>query len=275
VEEKDEKRIFAIAKWHPYIFIMRFHLNYHIQRFKRGLFARLALAHPGFISMLPTHAPLKKITPPKKGRGTTLVVFLPGIGDLAEDFIRKGIVDDMRLHGIKADAVAIDAHYGYYARELIFERITHDVIEWGRREGYQQIWLAGVSLGGFGAALYAARHTMHVEGLVLFAPYLGTKKLIDEISEAGSIAQWEPGDIPETDYARFLWAWLKRQHLQQEAALPIYLAYGTGDKFATANRLLSESMPSDRVITLEGGHNWPTWRRLWHLLLPRWKILVK
>lgn len=251
---------------------MRAHLIHHYHRFRRGLFARLALTHPGFVSMLPAHGPLRRIAAGETGGDSTLVVFMPGIGDLAEDFIRNGIVEDMRLHGIRADAVAIDAHYGYYARETIFERITDDVVEWGRRKGYRRIWLAGVSMGGFGAALYAARHPMHLEGLVLFAPYLGDKPLIEEIRQAGGIAVWEPGQVSEKDYARSLWVWIKHRQAQaQEDKLPIYLAYGSGDKFAPANQLLSECLPGAQVITVEGGHNWPTWRKLWRTLLPRWK----
>lgn len=251
---------------------MRYHLEYRYRRFKRGLVSRLALAHPGFVTMLPAHEPLRKLAFREAGKSSTLVVFLPGIGDLAEDFLRNGIVKDMRLHGIKADAVAIDAHYGYYARETIFERITDDVVEWGRKKGYRRIWLAGVSMGGFGAALYAARHATHVEGLLLFAPYLGDKPLIEEIRQAGGIAEWEPGDVSERDYARSLWAWIKHRHVQrQEEALPIYLAYGRGDKFAPANLLLSESLPDTQVITIKGRHNWPTWKKLWRDLLPRWK----
>src|SRR5690606_4896034 len=154
------------------------------------------------------------------------------------------------------------------ARETIFERLTDDVVEWGRRKGYARIWLAGVSLGGFGAALYAARHAMHVDGLVLFAPYLGERPLIEEIRQAGGIAQWEPGHVSERDYARSLWAWIR---YRKDDTLPIYLAYGSGDKFAPANQLLSESLPPTQVVTVKGGHNWPTWKKLWRELLPRWQ----
>lgn len=251
---------------------MHAQLSYRFHRFKRGLFARLALLHPGFVSLLSTGSPLRRFH--EMGKGRTLIVFLPGIGDMAEDFIKNGIVEDMRMQGVQADAVMVDAHYGYYVKETFFERVTVDVVQWARKKGYESIWLAGVSLGGFGAALYAARHRTHIQGLVLFAPYLGTKTLIDEIRRAGGLAQWEPGTIPDKDYARYLWAWLQQRAVRNEE-LPIYLAYGRSDKFAPANQLLSESLPDNQVITLAGGHNWPTWKKLWRALLPSWKERVR
>lgn len=239
------------------------------------MLARLALLHPRLGTLIPTPAPLKKVIARKGRESGVLIVFLPGIGDLAEDFIRRGILEDMHLNGVMVDAIAIDAHYGYYAKKLIFERITADVIEWGRENGYSRIWLAGISLGGYGAALYAARHAGQVEGLILFAPYLGPNTLIEEIREAGGLKRWDPGEVHASDHARYLWSWLKFQRGAPEPSLPIYLAYGAQDKFAEANQLFSENIASNRVVLLQGGHNWATWKRLWHALLPQWKRDLK
>ncbi len=35
-----------------------------------------------------------------------------------------------------------------------------------------------------------------------------------------------------------------------------------GPYFASAHRVLAAQLPSDRVFTAAGGHDWGTWRRL-------------
>ena len=250
---------------------MQSHFIYHGRRLHRSLSARLALLNPGFRRLLPPSAPLKTIDYPGDAQSKTLVVFLPGIGDLAEDFHRKGMIDAMRSHGISADAIAVDAHYGYYADKSIFERLTSDVIMQGRDAGYEQIWLAGISLGGLGATLYAAHHAANIDGLVLFAPYLGEDNLIEEIIGAGGLQQWNPGSTPTKDYQRILWSWVKRNVTPDGATLPVYLGYGTEDKFARANQLLSHNIPQQNVLAIPGAHDWRTWLTVWEGLLPHWK----
>src|SRR3569832_2314748 len=107
---------------------MRSSFNYRFERLKRGMIARMAMLSPRFAALLKTNAPLARIAYPDEEQSTTLIVFLPGIGDLAEDFERRGFIAEMRRHGIKADALAIDAHYGYYASRAIHDRLTQDVI---------------------------------------------------------------------------------------------------------------------------------------------------
>lgn len=207
-------------------------------------------------------------------RSNSLIIFLPGIDDLAEDFERRGFIDDMRRHGITADAVAVDAHYGYYASRAIHSRITEDVVVSARDAGYEQIWLAGISLGGFGAASYAALHSSHISGLLLFAPYLGGAKIVREISTAGGASLWQPGTVDTGDYQRALWAWLKQTLAENNSNLPIYLGYGERDMFRNANALLAGLLPTDQVYSIPGGHNWRTWRQLWQMVLPQWKTAI-
>jgi pimeloyl-ACP methyl ester carboxylesterase len=250
---------------------MGFPLNYHLRKLKRGALARLAILSRRFDPLLKTEAPLVRIEYLGSTHTRNLVIFLPGIGDVAEDFERSGFIEEMRRHRIAADAVAVDAHYGYYASRAIHARIAEDVIDWARAAGYKRIWLAGISLGGFGAISYAALHHSHIDGLLLFAPYLGDPALIGEIAAAGGVGRWEPGAIEEDDYQRALWAWLKEHVSRDKHSLPIYLGYGESDIFAKANALLAELLPGERVYLISGRHDWRTWKRLWHAMLPKWK----
>jgi hypothetical protein len=49
----------------------------------------------------------------------------------------------------------------------------------------------------------------------------------------------------------------------------VYLAYGVQDDFAEADGLLAEVLPDDQVFFTEGGHDWPTWLRLWKSILQK------
>ncbi|WP_194721459.1 alpha/beta fold hydrolase [Noviherbaspirillum malthae] len=249
---------------------MRSYLHYHLKRLKRGLLARMALWSHRAGAMLGMEQTLPKLEFRLRPGQRDVIVFFPGIGDIAEDFDRRGFIREMERQGITADAMAVDAHYGYYAARTIHHRITDDVIASARRTGYRRIWLAGISLGGFGVASYAALHSSRLAGIILLAPYLGPPALIAEIAAAGSLAAWEPGQIEAPDHQRQLWAWF-RQRLTQEKGtrLPIYLGYGRQDMFAAANRLLADALPAERVFLLSGGHNWRTWRRLWRTMLSR------
>lgn len=247
---------------------------YRIRRLKRSMLAKLALFSPLFGPLLPAATPLVKLEYRSVTQSNALIIFLPGLGDLAEDFERRGVIDDMLRYGIAADAIAVDAHFGYYASEVVVERMTNDVIAAAHEAGYEEIWLAGISLGGFGAATYASHHALHIDGLLLLAPYLGSDTLIEEITEAGGINNWEPGPVRKGDHQRALWAWFKR-HFAHGRGPQIYLGYGTSDKFARANALLANSLPQDHVFAVSGGHDWRTWKKIWQMFLEKWKTPIR
>ncbi|MGH7231379.1 MAG: alpha/beta fold hydrolase [Nitrospiraceae bacterium] len=202
-------------------------------------------------------------------RGRRLIVLLPGIDDTKEDYEFHGFAEPVQRRGLSVDLVAVDAHYGYYANRTVLERLKHDVIAPARDKGYREIWLAGISLGGLGALLYAREHPGDIAGIVALAPFLGDSRIIEEISGAGGVRQWLSGDPIKNDYQRSLWAWLKRYEHPAPGLPDLYLAYGDRDKFAHGHRLLSELLPLDHVLQTRGTHNWTTWKRLWEQFLAR------
>jgi pimeloyl-ACP methyl ester carboxylesterase len=104
---------------------------------------------------------------------STLLVLLPGIHDPIDEFETHGFIDAVRQTEQPCDLVSVDAHYGYYDAGTIVERLHQDVIIPAQQAGHSDIKLVGISLGGYGALLYANRHTSEVNTLVLVAPYLG------------------------------------------------------------------------------------------------------
>jgi len=244
---------------------------FHARRYSGFAAAALAAAIllGGCAFLRPTPAPLRTLDL-RVGSGRparTLVVLLPGRFDSPEDFSRAGFAELAARAGAAVDLVAVDAHLGYYRNRTVVDRLREDVIAPARGR-YDQIWLAGISLGGTGALLYTVEHPEDVSGILLLAPFLGEEAVVDEIVAAGGPRRWAPPDpLPGEDFQRRLWAWLKRYQEGSEGQIPLYLGWGVRDDFAPANAVLGGLLPADRVYTAEGGHGWKAWTALWEKFL--------
>jgi pimeloyl-ACP methyl ester carboxylesterase len=240
------------------------------RRLQRAMASRLALVSPRGLALLPCATPIGSIAHPAARRTERLIVFLPGIGDIAEDFEARGFIAAIGEHPLHADAVAVDAHYGYYARRSVIDRLAHDVVLPARQRGYHDIWLVGISMGGMGALSYAMHHPQHLARVVLLAPYLGDARLTREIAEARNLPRRRAHETSAEEHMRRVWDWVKRYD-QDPALLPqLYLGYGTRDRFAGANALLARHLSPENVVALSGGHDWRTWTRLWNAFLAQW-----
>jgi hypothetical protein len=175
------------------------------------------------------------------GRAAAALVLLPAARARPEDFMAHGFVDAVRSRGLALDLVLPDAHADLYLDDAIAERLESEVMAPLRAEGYGALWLAGISLGGMGSIAYACRHRGGAHGVLLLAPFLGLPAENREPELLGELSQ---GPMPE-----------------------IFLGYGAQDRYARASALLARRLHADRVTTLDGGHDWPTWRRLWDAML--------
>ncbi|MCK5360209.1 MAG: alpha/beta hydrolase [Gammaproteobacteria bacterium] len=122
----------------------------------------------------------------------TLIIFLPGVRDNKQDFIDKGLFSRLQQSGIKVDMVAADLHLAYLENNTSVQRLHEDIILPARSNGYKKVWLVGISLGGLNALLYQKNRPEDICGLVLLSPYLGEKKISNEIIQAGGIVKWQP-----------------------------------------------------------------------------------
>ena len=163
--------------------------------------------------------------------------------------------------------IAVDAHLAYYYNGTIVDRLREDVIAPARRR-YDHIWLAGISIGGTGALLYASRHPEDVDGLVVLAPFLGDDKVIAEIAKAGGPRAWSlAAPLPADDFQHRLWVWLRQYGEAGKPPLPVFLGYGRSDSFAGANGMMGRLLDPARVFTAPGGHGWRAWNDLWDQVL--------
>jgi pimeloyl-ACP methyl ester carboxylesterase len=223
----------------------------------------------GCAALRPTPVPMEMVRYEHPGvqRPGCLLVFLPGRWDRARQYDTAQFVRAVRDAGIRADMVAVEAHYGYYARRTVLARLRADVIAPAIDQGYTEIWLVGVSMGGLGALLYVRDYPDDITGVVALAPFLGDADVITEIRAAGGVQHWHPATVAPGDYQRALWGWLQAYLAGPEGRADLYLGYGQQDHFAPAHQLLATGLPATRVFTHPGGHDWQTWRHLWEAFL--------
>lgn len=239
-------------------------LSFVLKQVLRFVGAAAGLLSSACSHLSPTPQPIPTLAYPlaQHTRAETLVVFLPGRGGSMQDFARHGFIEKMRAAGIKADALAVDAHLGYYYRRSIITRLEQDVLKPAREQGYRRIVVVGISLGGLGALLCVRDVPNLVDGLVLISPYLGKRtEFFDQIQRAGGPAAWSVGRPAGSGVVDDeIWTFLG----QHSATLPpTYLCLGTEDYLRAGQNLLSELLPSSHVISLPGAHNWKTWQKLW------------
>ncbi len=208
--------------------------------------------------------PLTSVNYPRRAdeRARCLMVFLPGAGDVGRAFEAEGFVQLVRDSGLSVDLVAADATFAYYGKKAAFDRIRLDVVQPARAKGYAQTWVAGISMGGMGALLFARKEPELVDGVVAFAPYLGDLDLQREIEASGGLVWWSPPAGALHNYQRDLWRWLKELSDGSRRRPSLYLAYGEQDGMSPAHRALEQALPQNRVFHAPGGHEWPVWRAL-------------
>jgi pimeloyl-ACP methyl ester carboxylesterase len=236
------------------------------------LLATLLGAGCGWFFRAPAPVATIEYSPPSVTTGD-LLILLPGRGDRARSFAEAGVVDVIRQRSPGLRVVAVDATLGYYIHRNLPERLDLDVIEPARARGHRSIWVAGISMGGLGALLYAERHPQVIEGVLLVAPFLGDEPVIAEIEMAGGLHKWRPpAHVDPEDYQRELWRWLKACTAQVRTCPRVLLGFGSNDRFARAHRLLAAALPASAVAEVPGEHNWEPWRKLFAELVPRMSI---
>ncbi len=227
----------------------------------------LAMLLPACTPPVTTPIGTVDFTPAGKARHETLLVFLPGIWDSAAVFVDEGFIAAAEARGSEADMMGVEAHIGYYKEKKLLQRLREDVVVPARQAGYRHIWLIGISLGGFGALWYDIENPGDLDGVVALSPYLGERETVDEVAQAGGMGAWQPSPNMATDEQHRIWMRLKAYLRAEKSVGRLYLGYGRHDKFAKADGLLAAVMPPNQVLTVEGGHDWPTWRVLWHDVL--------
>ena len=200
---------------------------------------------------------------PARSPAQRLVVVLPGRGDGLAGLQRAAIAQAIQSQWPDADVVLSGLAIGYYLRGNAITRLHDEIIGPARARGYREVWLLGASLGGLGALMYDAQWPNTVDGIVLMAPYLGDKSLLDEIAAAGGIARWNAGPVPaqvnDDNFQRELWRHLQTWSRDPTRSRNVWLAYGDRDYLRDTMPSLVPLLPSSHVLVRSGGHAWSVW----------------
>ncbi len=200
-----------------------------------------------------------------------LLVLLPGTGDSMADLVERGMIAMVRERRIVADVLVADAHFGYYRARTAVQRIWADVLE-PRVADYDEVWLAGVSLGGFGALLCAsdievATHAP-VTGVIAVAPYLGGNAVAEAVLAAGGVRSWQP-PAADPSVGERVFTWLRGYGDAAAQRPSLFLGIGADDSLEMQVRAAATILPAANVVEVPGGHDWPAFLAIWGQLLDR------
>ncbi len=201
------------------------------------------------------------------GRGTadvqTLVIVLPGRGDNVEAMQKLGVAQAIQTGWPEVDVQLTSATLAYYLDGGLATRMREQLIEPARAAGYRRIILMGASMGGMGSLIVDEANPGDIDHLVLLAPYLGKRKLLREISDAGGIAAWEPGPKPAAmdsdNFQRELWRHIKSFSIDPARRSRVWLAYGEADRLASTVPEIAPALVPEQILPRPGGHTWTVW----------------
>ena len=188
----------------------------------------------------------------------TLLVLLPGACMTPGDFVDAGFAAALDARRLPVDLAIPAIDLANITDGSALPEIREEILR-PARETYRRVWLGGISLGGFLSLLHCARHPEEVDGLLLLAPYPGSRITHRTIAAAGGLAAWQPTPEQRADPEFELWNWLRRAPTN----LPMHIDYGSEDRFAAGMAGLANALPQARVRTRPGGHDWPVWRAAW------------
>jgi hypothetical protein len=203
------------------------------------------------------------------GASITRIVLLPGAYHALQEFIGAGFDQALRDRNLSAELILAAPELAHLNDRSWLAQLHEQVIAPARARGDGELWLGGISLGGFMALRFAAEGTHALDGLCLLAPYLGSRIVAAEIAARGKLSAWTPlAALADDDDDRRIWRYV--QGLPTMPAAPrVYLGLGSEDRFADTQRLLAGALPPRCTRVIPGGHDWPVWRALWDSFLDR------
>jgi len=210
------------------------------------------------------HLPLTEYPSDVEDPSKTLIVFIAGITDSPSDIERHGVLQTLRAAGAHAPmALVYRAMPAYFARSTT-QHLRREVVAPARLGGRERFVWVGFSGGAAAAIAHARQSPEDVDALVLYAPYLGPSKIVQEIIDAGGLDAWTPfGPVEEVERE---WLWLKG-YLRGEPRPPLILLFGSEDLERPAAQVLADAGLTEHVIIRPGRHGWDAWKPLWEAVL--------
>ena len=202
--------------------------------------------------------------PARSGPAAThLWVMLPGAYMKPDDFLRAGFADAIHARGLPHDIALLEATISEVVdgSALVF---LQDYLRATADTPARKVCLLGISLGAQLAMLCLSRSgadapqfqaAARVSHAFVLAPYLGPRDLLAKMA-AGVLPPAAPVDTESE-----IWHWLQDSAVRKP---PLYLGYGSDDRFAGGHALMAQTLSAERVDRQPGGHEWPVWTALWN-----------
>lgn len=214
------------------------------------------------------NAPLRTVE--RKTGANTLLVLLPGAYMTAADFATAGFFDAIARRQLALDLVAVDLDLEAISSGTALPALQAQILAPARNQGYSQVWLGGISLGGLLALCHNADTPGEVDGLCLLAPYPGSRLTTNAIARAGGLGVWQASAEELGDPEFRAWQWLQKPPVD----FPVFVGYGTEDRFAAGMAQIAGCFPEDSRCAIPGDHDWPVWQVLWEHFLDSGKLPV-
>lgn len=202
--------------------------------------------------------------PASAGRAApTCVVMLAAAFTEPSDFVQNGFARAVGERSLDVDLIFAGFRLEHLMDGSVFERLHDEILAPAQALGCR-LWLGGISLGAYLALGCARRHEQGLAGLCLLAPYLGSHLITGEIERARGVEGWRAAEPDQEDEDRRIWEFIRTLRTRP---LAVHLGLGHEDRFGPRQRLLAAALPPASVDIVPGGHDWPTWRALWHRFL--------
>ena len=208
---------------------------------------------------IPTQTLLGKGEPDQK----TLVIVLPGRRDNVEVMQEYGVAEAIHAGWPEVDVQLTNATLAYYMDGGLAARVRSQLLEPARAAGYQRIIVMGASMGGMGSLIVDQANPGMLDHVVLMAPYLGERKLLREIADAGGVLEWqagpEPAGVDSDNFERELWRHVQNIGRNPQQQARVWLAYGEDDRLASTVPVIAPALDPSHILPRAGGHKWVVW----------------
>jgi pimeloyl-ACP methyl ester carboxylesterase len=198
-----------------------------------------------------------------QGARVVHMIWLPGAFQQAADFVSAGFHRAVAQRHMPLELTFVDLEMAHLQDREPLRQLHKDIIL-PLCQRNADVWLGGISLGALFALDYAEKHGDALSGICLLAPYLGNRQLIGEIRAAPGLAAWTPGKLAEDDEERRIWRYLKGRGAGDP---PLYVGVARGDRFASSQQLLADTLPPDAIMETDGDHDWRSYSALWEIFL--------
>jgi putative tributyrin esterase len=184
------------------------------------------------------------------------------LGDLpstAAEMMSKGEIAPMAIampsDGLWSDGSGYIAHKHFDAESWIIDDVPNGVRHFFPQAQTEKVFLAGLSMGGYGALRIGAKHASRVAAISAHSPVTNLTDLSQHVR--GRIATDLAAGVRDADILH--WMSHNRAHLP-----PIRFDCGADDPLLASNRALNVALTEAGIPhTYEehpGGHDWAYWK---------------